>query len=151
MEPLTVRPVGRWSLIWRFAVGLAGIGLLLTGSLRMHDDAWPFAPMSQYAFAPTGDETIVITRVEGRLADGSRIDLALRPSVTGTRRADIEARRTEIIADPALLDIVVDGWTVRHPDRPRVEQVWLVQDRTTLVHGVETTTDLITLASWVVR
>ena len=151
MQQALVRPVGRWSLTWRIALTLAGIVLLLTGSARLSDHVWPFAPMSQYAFAPSGDDTIVITRVEGRLADGRRIDLALRPGVCGIRRADVEARTQEIVDDPALLDIVVIGWTARHRDQPRLQQVWLVQDRTTLVHGHQTTTDLVTMATWVVR
>ncbi|HET6987991.1 MAG TPA: hypothetical protein VFI00_15305, partial [Kribbella sp.] len=33
----------------RVLVALAGIGLLINGSVRASDDAWPFGPMSQYA------------------------------------------------------------------------------------------------------
>jgi hypothetical protein len=70
--------MSRASYAWRIAASLLGIGLLLNGSLRMSDDVWPVGPLSQYAFSPAKDATIVITRVEGLLADGRRIDLPLR-------------------------------------------------------------------------
>jgi len=145
-----VRPTRRWSLAWRVAVTLLGIGLLLNGSLRMSDDVWPFGPLSQYAFSPADDATIVITRVEGRLADGRRIDLALRPGVSGIGRAEVEARIPQITADPSLLRSVADGWMRNHPGEPRIEQVWLVQDRTRLVGGRKGPTELDELATWTV-
>ena len=73
-----MRGVSVGSLAWRIAATVVGIGLLLNGSLQMSDDAWPLGPMSQYAFSPPWDTTIVITSVEGLLADGRSIDLTLR-------------------------------------------------------------------------
>jgi hypothetical protein len=143
-----VRGVSAGSLAWRIAATVVGIGLLLNGSLRMSDDAWPFGPMSQYAFSPPGDTTIVITRVEGLLADGRRIDLPLRVETAGISRAEIEARIPEITADPSLLRSVSDGWTSRHPAEPALLQVWLVQDQTRLVNGRVGPTRLVELASW---
>jgi hypothetical protein len=132
-------------------VALLGIALLLNGSLRMSDDVWPFGPLSQYAFSPPRDATIVITRVEGQLADGRRIDLPLRVESTGISRAEIEARIPEIVTDPSLLRSVVDGWTARHPREPPIRQVWLVQDETHLVDGRRGPTRLVELASWEVQ
>ena len=143
-----MRGVSVGSLAWRIAATVVGIGLLLNGSLRMSDDAWPFGPMSQYAFSPPGDTTIVITRVEGLLADGRRIDLPLRVETAGISRAEIEARIPEITADPSLLRSVSDGWTSRHPVEPALLQVWLVQDQTRLVNGRVGPTRLVELASW---
>ena len=91
-----------------------------------------------------------ITRVEGQLADGRRIDLPLRVGVSGISRAEIEARIPQITADPALLGSVVDGWSDRHPDEPELLQVWLVQDETTLVRGRPGPTRLLELVTWVV-
>ena len=144
----SVRGISRWSLSWRIAVTLLGIALLLNGSLRMSDDVWPFGPLSQYAFSPPRDATIVITRVEGELADGRRIDLPLRVASAGISRAEIEARIPEIAADPTLLRAVVDGWTARHPAEPAIRQVWLVQDETRLVDGSPGPARLVELASW---
>ena len=143
-----MRGVSGGSLAWRIAATVVGIGLLLNGSLQMSDDAWPFGPMSQYAFSPPGDTTIVITRVEGLLADGRRIDLPLRVETAGISRAEIEARIPEITADPSLLRSVSDGWTSRHPVEPALLQVWLVQDQTRLVNGRVGPTRLVELASW---
>ena len=142
------RAIGRVSLAWRVAVTLLGIGLLLNGSVRMSDDVWPFGPLSQYAFSPPRDATIVITRVEGLLGDGRRIDLPLRVETAGINRAEIEARIPQITADPALLRSVADGWTERHPGSPPLLQLWLVQDETRLVDGRKGPTRLVELTTW---
>ena len=144
----SVRPLGRWSRTWRVVVALLGIALLLNGSLRMSDDVWPVGPLSQYAFSPGDNDTIVITRVEGLLADGRRIDLPLQVGSVGIGRAEVEARIPEIKADPSLLRGVADGWSSRHPDEPALEQVWLVQDETRLVNRRKGPTLLVELATW---
>nr|WP_294697207.1 hypothetical protein [uncultured Friedmanniella sp.] len=144
------RTISRPGLAWRVVVTLLGIGLLVNGSLRMSDDVWPFGPMSQYAFSPPDDATIVITRVEGRLADGRRIDLPLRIGTAGISRAEIEARIPAIVADPSLLRSVADGWTARNEDEPPLQQLWLVQDETRLVAGQRSPTRLVELATWTV-
>jgi hypothetical protein len=143
-----VRGISVASLAWRIAATVLGIGLLLNGSLRMNDDVWPFGPMSQYAFSPGGDTTVVITRVEGLLADGRRINLPLRVETAGISRAEIEARIPEITADPSLLRSVADGWTSRHTAEPVLQRVWLVQDQTRLVDGRVGPTRLVELATW---
>ena len=143
-----MRGISRVSYAWRVAATVLGIGLLLNGSLRMSDDVWPFGPLSQYAFSPAKDETIVITRVEGLLADGRRIDLPLRVETAGISRAEIEARIPQITADPALLRSVTDGWTSRHPEEPAPIRVWLVQDQIRLVNGRVGPRRLAELATW---
>jgi hypothetical protein len=143
-----VRGISQVSYAWRIAASVLGIGLLLNGSLRMGDDAWPVGPLSQYAFSPAKDATIVITRVEGQLADGRRIDLPLRVESAGISRAEIEARIPEITADPSLLRSVADGWDSRHPAEPGLLRVWLVQDQTQLVDGRIGPARLVELAAW---
>ena len=145
-----MRRLSRTGAAWRVLVAVLGIGLLVNGSLRMSDDVWPFGPMSQYAFSPPDDATIVITRVEGRLADGRRIDLPLRIGTAGISRAEIEARIPAIVADPSLLRSVADGWTARNDDEPPLEQLWLVQDETRLVAGRRGSVRLLELATWTV-
>ncbi len=140
--------MSRTSYAWRIAATLLGVGLLFNGSLRMSDDAWPFGPLSQYAFSPARDTTIVITRVEGLLADGHRIDLPLRVETAGISRAEIEARIPQITVDPSLLRSVSDGWTARHHREPALRRVWLVQDQIGLVDGRFGRTRLVELATW---
>src|SRR3712207_672777 len=146
----SVRPISRIGLGWRIAAAVLGIALLLNGSLRMSDDVWPFGPLSQYAFSPPADDTVVITRVEGLLADGRRVDLPLRVSTAGISRAEIEARIPAITADPGLLQGVAEGWSARHPHEPPLRQLWLVQDETRLAHGRASTSRLVELTSWTV-
>ena len=143
-----MRRLSAWSRTWRVLVAILGIALLLNGSLRMSDDVWPFGPLSQYAFSPGDDDTIVITRVEGLLADGRRIDLPLQVGSVGIGRAEVEARIPQIEADPSLLRAVADGWSSRHPGDPALQQVWLVQDETRLVSGRQGATTLVELATW---
>jgi hypothetical protein len=143
-----VRGISRPSFAWRISATVLGIGLLLNGSLRMSDDVWPFGPLSQYAFSPAKDATIVITRVEGLLADGRRIDLPLRVESAGISRAEIEARIPDITSDPSLLRSVADGWTSRHRSEPGLLRMWLVQDQTQLVDGRVGRTRLVELARW---
>jgi hypothetical protein len=145
-----VRPVARWSLAWRVAATVVLALLLLNGSLRMSDDVWPFGPLSQYAFSPSRDSTIVITRVEGSLADGRRIDLPLQVSEAGISRAEIEARIPEIEADPSLLRAVSDGWTARHRGQPGLVELYLVQDVTRLGDSGRGPVRLVELARWAV-
>lgn len=147
----TVHPLSRWGVSWRIAVAVVGILALLNGSLRMSDDVWPFGPLSQYAFSPAEDSTIVITRVEGGFADGRRIDLPLRVETAGIGRAEVEARIPQIEADPALLQGIAEGWQSRHSDQPLLVTVWLVQDETRLVDGRKGPTQLNELAVWTVR
>jgi hypothetical protein len=143
-----VRPLGRWSLTWRVLASVALVLLLLNGSLRLSDDAWPFGPMSQYAFSPPANDTVVITRVYGLLADGERVELPLRVETAGISRAEIEARIPEIERDPSLLRAVSDGWSARNPTRPRPVEVYLVQDETHLLRGRPTSTDQVPLTQW---
>ena len=106
-----VRPVSRWSLAWRVLAAVALVLLLLNGSLRMSDDVWPFGPLSQYAFSPANDATIVVTRVEGQLADGRRIDLPLGSSPPASAAPRSRPGSRQITADPSLLRAVADGWS----------------------------------------
>jgi hypothetical protein len=114
----------------------------------MSDDAWPFGPLSQYAFSPSRNSTIVITRVEGLLADGRRVNLPLRVETAGISRAEIEARIPQITANPSLLRSVADGWMSRHTAEPALLRVWLVQDQTRLVDGRVGPIRLVELAAW---
>src|SRR4051812_11390759 len=145
-----VRPVSRWSLGWRVLASVALVLLLLNGSLRMSDDAWPFGPMSQYAFSPPADDTVVVTRAFGRLPDGQRVELALRVETSGISRAEIEAQIPAIERDPSLLRAVTDGWASRHPTQPRPVEVTIVQDETHLHRGRPVSSDQVTLTTWTV-
>jgi hypothetical protein len=119
----------------RLAVALVGIGLLVNGSVRASDDAWPFGPMSQYAQTVPDDASITYTRISARTDAGTTVDVPLNIEGAGVARAEIEARTGEIVADPSLLQTVADGWAKKHPDQPKYVKLELIRDTTQLVEG----------------
>jgi hypothetical protein len=127
--------VGRRGRIARLVVVLAGIALLINGSVRGTDDLWPFGPMSQYAMTVPADASIDYIRISALTDAGTTVDVPLNIEGTGIARAEIEARTGEIIADPSLLQAVADGWARQHPKKPKYVRLELIRDTTTLVDG----------------
>jgi hypothetical protein len=136
----------------RVLVALAGIGLLINGTVRASDDAWPFGPMSQYAGSVADDASITFTRITAQTDAGTTIDVPLNIEGAGVARAEIEARTGEIVADPSKLQAVADGWAKKHPDEPKYVKLELIRDTTTLVKGrVDGPPKSEVLATWQVR
>jgi hypothetical protein len=136
----------------RVLVALVGIGLLINGSVRASDDAWPFGPMSQYAGMIADDASITYTRISAQTDAGTTVDVPLNIEGAGVARAEIEARTGEIVKNPALLQAVADGWARKHPDEPKYVKLELIRDTTTLVDGrVEGDPVPEVLATWQVR
>lgn len=149
--PEVVR-VGRVGKAVRVLVAVAGIGLLINGSVRASDDAWPFGPMSQYAMSVPDDAKIDYTRISAVTDAGTTVDVPLNIEGAGVARAEIEARSGEIVKDPSLLQQVADGWARKHPDQPKYVKLELIRDTTQLVKGrVEGPPTSQVLATWEVR
>ena len=149
--PAVVRsgPVGKGL---RVLVAVVGIGLLINGSVRASDDAWPFGPMSQYAMSVPDDAKIDYTRISAQTDAGTTVDVPLNIEGAGVARAEIEARTGEIVKDPSLLQQVADGWARKHPDKPKYVKLELIRDTTQLVKGrVEGPPTSQVLATWEVR
>jgi len=149
--PAVVRsgPVGKGL---RVLVAVVGIGLLINGSVRASDDAWPFGPMSQYAMSVPDDAKIDYTRISAQTDAGTTVDVPLNIEGAGVARAEIEARSGEIVKDPSLLQQVADGWARKHPDQPKYVKLELIRDTTQLVKGrVEGPPTSQVLATWEVR
>jgi hypothetical protein len=127
--------LGRVGKAVRVVVALVGIGLLINGSVRASDDAWPFGPMSQYAGSVADDASITYTRISAQTDAGTTVDVPLNIEGAGVARAEIEARTGEIVKDPSLLQSVADGWARKHPDKPKYVKLELIRDTTTLVDG----------------
>jgi len=144
--------VGRLGRTVRVLVAVAGIGLLINGSVRATDDAWPFGPMSQYAMSVPDDAKIDYTRISAQTDAGTTVDVPLNIEGAGVARAEIEARSGEIVKDPSLLQQVADGWARKHPDQPKYVKLELIRDTTQLVKGrVEGPPTSQVLATWEVR
>lgn len=151
VEQAAVRASKRGRVARLIAV-LVGIGLLIHGSVRGTDDLWPFGPMSQYAMSVPNDTSIDSIRVVALTEAGTTLDVPLDAGGAGIGRAEIEARTSEIVADPSLLQAVADGWARKHPDKPRYLRLELVRDTTTLVGGrVSGAPTSRVLAVWQVR
>jgi hypothetical protein len=143
--------VGRLGKGLRVLVALVGIGLLINGSVRATDDAWPFGPMSQYAMSVPDDAKIDYTRISALTDAGTTVDVPLNIEGAGVARAEIEARSGEIVKDPSLLQQVADGWARKHPDQPKYVKLELIRDTTQLVKGrVEGPPTSQVLATWTV-
>ncbi|MET9310394.1 hypothetical protein ABZX12_01065 [Kribbella sp. NPDC003505] len=143
--------VGRLGKTVRVLVAVAGIGLLINGSVRATDDAWPFGPMSQYAMSVPDDAKIDYTRISAQTDAGTTVDVPLNIEGAGVARAEIEARSGEIVKDPSLLQQVADGWARKHPDQPKYVKLELIRDTTQLVKGrVEGPPTSQVLATWTV-
>ena len=135
MTIVEVTRVGSRGRVVRLVVVLAGIVLLINGSARGTDDLWPFGPMSQYAQTVPDDASIDYTRISALDDTGATVDVPLNIEGAGVARAEIEARSGEIVANPALLQSVADGWARKHPDEPKYLKLELIRDTTTLVEG----------------
>ncbi|MDX2970752.1 hypothetical protein [Kribbella solani] len=144
--------LGRFGKGLRVLVAVAGIGLLINGSVRASDDAWPFGPMSQYAMTVPGDARIDYTRISAVTDAGTTVDVPLNIEGAGVARAEIEARAGEIVNNPSLLQQVADGWARKHPDKPKYVKLELIRDTTQLVKGrVEGPPTAQILATWQVK
>ncbi|TCO35470.1 hypothetical protein EV652_101350 [Kribbella steppae] len=151
-EPAGDVRLGRVGKGLRVLVAVVGIGLLINGSVRASDDAWPFGPMSQYAMSVPDDASITYTRITAQTDAGTTVDVPLNIEGAGVARAEIEARTGEIVKDPSLLQQVADGWAKKHPDKPQYVKLELIRDTTQLVKGrVEGPPTPEVLATWEVR
>ena len=137
----------RW---WRTALALAALALLVDGTLRGNDDRWPFAPMSQYAFAVDLDGEIRSTHVRAVTVDGDEQVVPLSPGGVGLRRAEVEGQLGRFVADPSLLEAIAAAHARRHPDAARYARLDLVQDVSRLRAGSVTGTRTERLATWTV-
>lgn len=111
----------------RLAATLAGLALLLTGTLVGQDDAFPFGPFRMYATTDDGDRPVASTRVEAVDAAGRRFVLTGESS--GLRRAEVEGQLGRFRSDPALLGALAQAYGRRNPARPRLVRVEIVVRR----------------------
>jgi hypothetical protein len=144
--------LGRVGPIVRVAVSVVGIALLVHGTVRATDDAWPFGPMSQYAGSVPGNASITSIRISADTTAGTTVDVPLDVEGAGIGRAEIEARTAQIVANPSLLQAVADGWSRKHPGKPGYVRLELIRDTTQLVGGrVDGPPRPEVLATWQVR
>ena len=98
------------------------VGVVLGTWLR-NDQGWPFAPMSQFAFAvSTSDGEIHSRYLEATTVDGERVRLDLNRGALGLQRAEIEGQLWSLLQGIAVLH------ARRSPSSPRLATVEVMDD-----------------------
>ena len=126
-------PLGRVGRGVRLAAVIAGLALLLVGTLVGQDDDFPFGPFRMYSTTDKLDAPVKSLRLEAMTDAGTRI--VLSDSDTGLRRAEIEGQLGRIKTHPELLDAVATAYHARRPDRPELAEVDVVVRRIALHDG----------------
>ena len=142
------RTLGPSGLLWRFATTAAVVTTVALGTLVGNDDWWPFAPMSQYAFAVRNDGVINSLTMDALTVDGDVVRVPLSKERIGIERAEVEGQAPRIIAHPALLQDIAVLHARRLPDEPAYTTIWLRNTSTQIGTGAATVR---TLATWDVR
>jgi hypothetical protein len=137
-----------YAVVWRLAVTVAVVVTAALGTLVGNDDWWPFAPMSQYAFAVKNDGVINSLTMDARTVDGDVVRVPLSKEQIGIERAEIEGQAPRIIRNPEILQDVAVLHARRLPDEPRYATIWLRNTQRRIPTGATT---VFTLATWDVR
>jgi hypothetical protein len=138
----------RPQLAWRVAAAAAGVLLVAHGSFLGNDIQWPFAPMSQFAFAVSPQGTIASNYVEADTTAGTTVRVPLDADGVGLGRAEVEGQLPRFVHDPALLGAIAQAAARLHPGWPRYVRMRLLQKVTVLSNGVTTSSYIKVLATY---
>lgn len=114
-----------WSRLARTGATAAALALLLLGSWRGSDDAFPFAPFHMFSRAPSPNGVVHASYVEALDARGHAVRLP--DAATGLRRAELEGQLRRLVAHPALLGAIAEAHRRRHPSEAPYDVVRVVQ------------------------
>lgn len=131
----------------RAAATFAVIALTLFGTRYSEDEAFPFGPMSMFAFRTEPDGRIGVASLRGVVA-GSSAEVTLSPAGFGLRRAEVEGSMGRIKKDPTLLADLVRAREALRPELPAVEYIRIVQTNYELRDGIKTGFREYTVAEW---
>jgi hypothetical protein len=143
------RAVSGWGLAWRAVVSLAVLGAVVDGTWHGKDERWPFAPMSQFAFAVANDGGDVRSQfIEADTVAGTRVRVRLSPDGLGIERSEIEGQLGRFVREPGLLQVVAVAHARREADSPRYAVLYLREQVTRLQGGRPASVVVNTLATW---
>jgi hypothetical protein len=143
-----VRRLSRLQLTWRVVATAAGLILVARGSLVGSDIDWPFAPMSQFAFAVSPQGDIESNYVEADTTAGTTVEVPLNATGVGLGRAEVEGQLPRFIHDPSLLGAIAQAAARLHPGWPHYTRLRLMRKVTPLHNGKVGTPYVIQLASY---
>lgn len=139
-------PVGR---VVRVALLLAVTIGIVAGTWQRNDQGWPFAPMSQFAFAISSSDGEIHSRyLEATTVDGDRVRLDLSRGALGLQRAEIEGQLWSFTQDPSLLQAVAVLHSRRVPEASRLARVDVMDDVRLVRGGVAGEARTVTVVSW---
>lgn len=143
-----VRSLSRAQLTWRVVAAAVGVLLVAHGSLLGDDKEWPFAPMSQFAFAVSPQGDIRSNYIEADTTSGTTVRVPLDADGVGLGRAEVEGQLSRFVADPALLGSIAQAAAALHPHWPRYVRLRLLQQVTLLKDGRITSSFVRQLAAY---
>lgn len=128
----------------RLAALLAVAGLLLLGTLRGSDDAFPFGPFRMYAAADDPNGTVLSTSLVAVTEQGRTVGVT--SGDIGLRRAEYEGQLGRL--RPAVLGELAAVHSRRRPRAPRYRALRVVQTAYRLHDGVPGPRSERVLSSW---
>ncbi len=117
----------------RAVVTFVVFGLLVAGTLWGDDVHFPFGPFRMYATTEPRNGVVDTYVVDVRPAGAAMAEVA--PEALGLRRAELEGRVAQLVAEPALLAQLVEAYEQRHPQVPRLAELDVVRRRRRLQGG----------------
>ena len=124
-------PRARLSKVGRNVFAIFFIIGLSLGSFFWADDAWPFAPMRQFAWSP---KTYVWSlALDAQLVDGRVVRVPYERF--HLRRAEAEGQLDRLAANPSMLRDLMDDYNKTVSEQRRIVSLTAVKRKTPVVNG----------------
>jgi hypothetical protein len=131
----------------RAAATVGVVALTLLGTRYSQDEAFPFGPMSMFAFRTMPDGHVDVASLRG-VVSGTTDEVPLSTASFGLRRAEVEGSMSRLKTDPTLLADLVRAREAVRGDLPRLDYVRVVQTKYLLRDGQKVGLTEATVAEW---